>query len=92
MSTRSEPFSVLIFRDATKFLSLSVFTLIEKICLKFCSKSPFKSVKSPLSIDLRRSKTSLLKLRTGKECGDTFVACPEMFATWSELYGLISDV
>ena len=65
MSTRSEPFSVLIFLDATKFLSLSVFTLIEKICLTFCSKSPLKSIKSPLLIDLRRSKTSLLKLRTG---------------------------
>ena len=72
MSTRSESFSVLIFLDATKFLSLSVFTLMEKICLKFCSKSPLKSMKSPLLIDLRRSKTSLLKLRT---CTNVVILC-----------------
>ena len=37
-------------------------TLIETICPKMFSKLRLKSAKSPLSVDLRRSKTSLLKL------------------------------
>ena len=37
-STGSEPFSLLICLDATKFVLLSVFTLIETICLRIGSK------------------------------------------------------
>jgi len=36
-STGNELFFLLICLDATKFVWLSVFTLIEKICPKFCS-------------------------------------------------------
>ena len=36
-STGSEPFSLLICLDAIKFVSLSVFTLIETICPRICS-------------------------------------------------------
>ena len=61
-STESEPFSLLICLDATKFLWLSVFTLIETICPRICSKSQPKSAKTPLPVDVRRSKTSLFKL------------------------------
>ena len=32
-------------------------TLKETICLKICSKSRLKSAQSPLSVDVRRSKT-----------------------------------
>ena len=45
MSTGSERFSFLICLDATKFVLLSVFTLIETICPKICSKSRLKGAK-----------------------------------------------
>ena len=48
--------------DATKFVWLSVMTLIETTCLKICSKSQLQCAKSPLPVDVRRSKKSLLKL------------------------------
>ena len=46
----------------TKFVLLSVFTLIDPICPKICSKARLKSAKSPLPVDVRRSKTSPLKV------------------------------
>ena len=61
MSTGGEPFSLLICLGTTKFGLLSVFTLKETICPKICSKSRLKSAKSLLPVDVRRSKTSLLK-------------------------------
>ena len=46
-STESKPFSLLICFDAAKFVWLSVFTLIETICPRICSKTqrrqPFKN-------------------------------------------------
>ena len=62
MSTASEPFSLLICLDDTKFVLISVFTVIETICHEICSKSRLKSAKSLLPVDVRRSKASLLKL------------------------------
>ena len=41
---------------------LSIFTLKETICPKLCSKSRLKSAKGSLPVDVRRSKTSLLKV------------------------------
>ena len=61
-STGSELFSLLICLDATKFVVLSVCILIEKICPKICSKSRLKRAKSPLAVNVRLSKPSLLKL------------------------------
>ena len=61
-STGSERFSLLMYRDATKFVLLSVFTLKETFCPRMCSKSRLKSAKNPLPVDVPRSKTSLLKL------------------------------
>ena len=61
-STRGEPFSHLICLGANKFVLLSVFTLKETICPKICSKSRLKSAKGSLPVDVRRSKTSLLKV------------------------------
>ena len=60
-------FSLLISLDATVFILPSVLILIETICPKMCSKSRLKSAKRPLPLDVRRSKTSLLKLPTVKE-------------------------
>ena len=66
MSTGSEPFSLLINLDTTKFVLLSVFTLKETICPRIWSKSRPKSAKRPLPVDICRSKTSLLKLPTAR--------------------------
>ena len=66
MLTGSEPFSLLICFDATKFVLFVVFTFTETICPKTCSKSRFISAKSPLPVDVRRSKTLLLKLPNKK--------------------------
>ena len=57
MLTGSEPFSLLICLDATKFVLLSVFILKETICPRICSKSRPKSAKNPLAVDVRRLKT-----------------------------------
>ena len=64
-STGSEPFSLLVSLDVTVFILPSVLILIETICPKICSKSWLKSAKCPLPVDVRRSKTSLLKLPNG---------------------------
>ena len=64
--TGSESFSLSICLDSclddTKFVFPSVLTLIETIYPKICSRAKPKSAKSPLPVDVRRSKTSLLKL------------------------------
>ena len=62
MSTGSEPFSLLVRLYATVFVLPSVLILIETICPKICSKSRLNCAKSPFPVDVRRSKTSLLKL------------------------------
>ena len=61
-SSGSEPFPLLISLDATVFILPSVLILTETICPKICSKSRLKSAKRPFPVDVRRSKTSLLKL------------------------------
>ena len=48
---------------------LSVFTVKETICPIICSKSLPKSSKSQLSVDMRRSKTSLFKLPIKVDAG-----------------------
>ena len=55
-------FLLLICLDGTKFVFLSNFSLIETICPKIWSKSRPKIAKIPLPVEVRRSKTSLLKL------------------------------
>ena len=62
-STESGPFSIIICLDASKLVLLSAFTLIEKICPNICSKSCLKGTKNPLPVEVRRSKTSFLKLQ-----------------------------
>ena len=61
-STGSEPFSLLVSLYATLFILPSVLILIETICPKICSKSRLKCAKRPFPVDVRLSKTSLLKL------------------------------
>ena len=57
---RKWTYSLLICLVASKFVFLRVFSLIETICPKICSKSSLKSAKSPLPVDARPSKWSLL--------------------------------
>ena len=52
-STGSEPFSVLICLDATKFVLPSVFTLNEAIYPNICFKTRFKRAKISLPVDVR---------------------------------------
>ena len=61
-STGSEAFSLLICLEANKLVLLSFFSLLKTIYLRVSTK-PFPSdAKSPLPVDVRRSKTLLLKL------------------------------
>ena len=45
-----------------RFVLLSFFTLIEKICLKIWAKALPKNSRNPFPVDVHSSKTSLLKL------------------------------
>ena len=61
-STESEAFSRLICLDANKFVLLSFFSLIKTIYPRVWTKPQPNDAKSPLPVDVRRSKTLLLKL------------------------------
>ena len=78
-STGSEASSFIIWLEATKFVLLSVFTLIETIWPKIWAKPLPMNEKDPLPVDLRRSKTSLLKV-SGSDprdnCGTHFGTNP----------------
>ena len=82
-STGSEPFPLLISLDATVFILPSVLILTETICPKICSKSRLKSAKRPFPVDVRRSKTSLLKLPNMKF--DTFKNFSSLVTDLSEI-------
>ena len=71
-STGSEAFSSFICLDAKKFVFLSFFSLIKTICPGFWTHPLPNVAKSPLPVDVRRSKTLLLKLPFGAKshvCG-----------------------
>ena len=58
-----EHFSLLICLDTTKFVLVGgSFTLKETICSRMWAKPLPKNVKSPLPVDVHRTKPSLLKL------------------------------
>ena len=61
-SNGSEVSFILKRLEATKFVFLSVFTIKETICQNNWAKPPSKNEKMSPPVDLRRSKTSLLKL------------------------------
>ena len=61
-STRSEIFFILKYIDNTKLVFLSLFLSIETICPKIWAKIQLKNEKSPLPVDICRSKVSLPKL------------------------------
>ena len=71
-STESKAFYCLISVDATTFVLPCFVTLIQTICRKGLAKPLPKNEKSPLPVDLRRSKTSLLALLM-KELSDGFL-------------------
>ena len=54
-STGSEVFFILKYLDATKFVLLSLFTVVETTCWKIWAKPPPMNGKSLLPVVLRRS-------------------------------------
>ena len=66
-STGSEAFSLFICLDANKLVLLSFFSLLKTIYPRVSTKSFPSDAKSPLPVDVRRSKTLLLKLPIGLE-------------------------
>ena len=68
-STGSEVFSLTICLEAKKFILISFFSLIRTIYPRVSTKTPPNDAKSPLPVDVRRSKTLLLKLpNVGSYC------------------------
>ena len=61
-STGSEAFSLFIRLDTTKFVLPSFFSPIKTIYLRVSTKPQPNAAKSPLPVDVSRSKTLLLKL------------------------------
>ena len=61
-STGSEAFSLLICLDANKFVLLSFFSLIKTIYQRASTEPLPSDAKSPLPVEIRPSKTLLLKL------------------------------
>ena len=61
-STGSEAFSLFIRLDANKLVLLSFFSLLKTIYPRVSTKPLPNDAKSPLPVDVRRSKTLLLKL------------------------------
>ena len=61
-STGSEVFPLTICLDGKKFVLISFFSLIRTIYLRVSTKPPPSDAKRPLPVDVRRSKTLLLKL------------------------------
>ena len=57
-STGSEIFFILKYIDNTKLVLLSLFLIIETISPKIWAKIQLKNEKSPLPVDMRRSKAS----------------------------------
>ena len=65
MSDARQPeVSVFLFNTSWRYqiCIISVFTLLETICPRICSKSQLKNAKMSLPVDGRCSKTSLLNL------------------------------
>ena len=61
-SIGSEAFSLFICLDANKLVLLSFFSLLKTIYPRVSTKPLPNDAKSPLPVDVRRSKTLLLKL------------------------------
>ena len=69
-STGSEAFSLFICLDTTKFVLLSFFSPMKTIYLRVSIKPQPNAAKSQLPVDVRRSKTLLLKLPNMKTSND----------------------
>ena len=67
-STGSDAFSLFICLDANKLVLLSFFSLLKTIYPRVSTKPLPNDAKSPLPVDVRRSKTLFLKLPISKFC------------------------
>ena len=87
-STGSEAFSLFICLDANKLVLLSLFSLLKTIYPRVSTKWFPRDAKSPLPVDVRRSKTLLLKLPTFSSPSPSsllkfpIVFCTPMWSTW----------
>ena len=70
-ATEGKRFTLLIIPKATKFVLLSVATLVKTICRRIFLKSRPKSSKGPLPVDVHRSKTPLNRIRHFKNEKET---------------------
>ena len=84
-STGSEVFSLLICLDANKFVLLSFSSLIKTIYPRFSTEPLPNDAKSPLPVDVRRSKTLLLKLPIGSDRAFSQTSKKDDFGAVSEL-------
>ena len=84
-STGSEVFSLLICLDANKFVLLSFSSLIKTIYPRFSTEPLPNDAKSPLPVDVRRSKTLLLKLPIGSDRAFSQTGKKDDFGAVSEL-------
>ena len=82
-STRADAFS-LTYLDATKFVSLRVFTLTETICpVKIWAKPQPKNAKSPLPCVARKHLCIVRLYRLLLPTNETMiVSAPELLASW----------
>ena len=68
-STGSEAFSLFICLDANKLVLLSFFSLLKTIYPRVSTEPLPNDAKSPLPVDVRPSKTLLLKLPINRGAG-----------------------
>ena len=88
--TGSEAFSLFICLDANKFVLLSFFSLIKTIYLRVSTEPLPNDAITPLPVDVRRSKTLLLKLPIVVVVVRLFwyvfpvpLACPRLRGSWA---------
>ena len=89
-STGSEAFSLFICLDANKLVLLSFFSLLKTIYPRVWTKPLPNDAKSPLPVDVRRSKTLFLKLPISKFCPGHLRA-PGPFPSFRHARGLLSE-
>ena len=90
-STGSEAFSLFICLDANKLVLLSFFSLLKTIYPRVSTKPLPNDAKSPLPVDVRRSKTLFLKLIPISKFCPGHLRAPGPFPSFRHARGLLSE-